>query len=63
MTPETHYAMSGDVNITYQVIGNGPAAERLVLVGRNAGSGRFATVAAGQLLPILVTFEFRHERS
>ena len=24
MTPETHYALSGDVNIAYQVIGNGP---------------------------------------
>ena len=24
MTPETHYANSGDVNIAYQVIGNGP---------------------------------------
>ena len=24
MTPDTHYAHSGDVNIAYQVIGNGP---------------------------------------
>jgi pimeloyl-ACP methyl ester carboxylesterase len=24
MTPETHYARSGDVNIAYQVIGSGP---------------------------------------
>ena len=24
MTPETRYAKSGDVNIAYQVVGNGP---------------------------------------
>ena len=48
MTPKTRYAMSGDVNIAYQVIGNGPAAERLVLVARN---GRFGSTLCGNVKP------------
>ena len=30
MTPETRYAKSGDVNIAYQVVGNGPRDLMLV---------------------------------
>ena len=56
MTPETRYARSGDVNIAYQVVGDGPLDLVLVPAGCRTSRSSGRTRACARFLERLASF-------